>query len=505
MFREDPPSSVPHHVVLTGATGFVGRFLVMRLIAQGYRVTALVRNVERARQQLGRQGVQLLSLDDDAALETGLRSVQILIHLAGAPVAKRWTNAHKKAMWDSRIGLAQKLSRIISTQCETMPTIVNAGGIGLYGDRGDEILDEQAPAGSGFLAELALAWEQVWDSLKNAGARVVQLRIGVVLGIGGGFLDKVLPPTEQGLGAILGSGSQYVPWIHLEDLARIIEWSIQNNTAHGPYNACAPNAVTHRTLVEDLARTCDGGVLLRVPRWILRLVMGEMATMLCEGQRATPARALAQGFSFSHPDLEPALEEILRGANLSMPAASGLPNDEPYIEDTKPDRELVHESVLHAPLTAVFDFFSQAENLSVLTPPGMGFNIRTPLPIAMHAGRLIDYKISLGPFSFPWRTRIEQWQEQSHFVDAQLIGPYASWFHEHRFEAIDAHTTKMTDHVYYRVGLKKIPLGPLGRLIERKFVRPQLRGIFSYRDRMIQARFGRAQQTTSSTQEINAR
>lgn len=509
MLREDSLGA-PHHVVLTGATGFVGRFVVLRLLARGYRVSVLVRNVERARQQLGRQGVELVALDDEAALRKALQSVQTLIHLAGAPVAQRWTASHKKAMWESRIGLAQRLSRIIQTHSAHLPTIINAGGIGIYGDKGSDPVTEASGSGQGFLAELAQAWEAVWDTLRNAGSRVVQLRIGVVLGLEGGFLQKVLPPTELGMGAVLGSGKQYVPWVHLVDLARMIEWAIKTPEASGPYNACSPFAATHKALVQELAQACNGGAPFRVPRWVLRLAMGEMASMLCEGQNASPTRALSQGFEFQYPDLRPALDEILHGADLEMPAADSLPQGEPYIDDTKPDRELRHQSLLKAPLSEVFDFFSKAENLSVLTPPGMAFKIRTPLPIEMHKGRLIDYKIALGPLSFPWRTRIEQWEEQSHFVDAQLIGPYASWFHEHRFEAVDDQTTKMTDHVYYRVGLKKIPLGPIGRLIEKVFVRPQLRRIFSYRDRMIQARFGETQETRSenhamSSSEVQAR
>lgn len=499
MPRENPPHKGPHRIVLTGATGFVGRFLVLRLLAQGYAVTALVRSVDRARQQLGRQGIDLVSLGDDQAIAHALRQAKTVIHLAGAPVAKRWTNSHKKAMWESRITLAQRLSTLIQANCAELPTIVSAGGIGIYGNRGKERLDEQAAAGSDYLAQLALAWEEVWDSLSRAGARVVSLRLGVVLGLEGGFLQQVLPPTEQGLGVILGSGSQYVPWVHLKDVARLIEWAMTTPSASGPYNACAPSPQPHKELVEQLANLCERKVRFRVPRWILRPLLGEMASMLCGGQNAQPARAQNQGFAFEFPELKPALQEILFGAKLSMPEASSLPEQEPYIQDTKPDREIIHESVLHAPLETVFDFFSKAENLSVLTPPGMAFDIKTPLPIEMHKGRLIEYKISLGPISFPWRTRIEHWEQQSHFVDAQLIGPYASWYHEHRFERIDAQRTKMTDHVYYRVGLGKIPLGPIGRLIEARFVRPQLRRIFSYRDRMITARFGHQTPSAAET------
>lgn len=505
MLREDSPTRAPHHVVLTGATGFVGRFLVLRLLARGYQVTALVRSVDRARQQLGRQGITLVKLSDDEGIERAVQSADTVIHLAGAPVAQRWTTSHKKRMWESRIGLAQRLSRIMQRSCAQLPTIISAGGIGIYGDQGDTLLDENAPTGSGYLAELAVAWEEVWDSLRQAGARVVSLRIGVVLGLEGGFLQKVLPPTEQGLGALLGSGKQYVPWVHMVDLARIIEWSIANKSAQGAYNACAPHPVTHRSLVTSLANQCDRKVFFRVPRWALRVTMGEMASMLCGGQNATPRRALEQGFRFEHPDLVPALREILHGADLRMEAAGEMPTQEPYINDTRPDRELVHQSLLCAPLETVFDFFSKAENLSVLTPPGMGFDIRTPLPIEMHKGRLIDYKISMGPLKFPWRTRIEQWETQSHFVDAQLIGPYASWYHEHRFEAVDEHNTRMTDHVYYRVGLRKIPLGPVGRLIEKRFVRPQLRRIFAYRDRMIQARFGGETSSATTQPEVRPR
>lgn len=491
MVREQSPPGSPQHIVLTGATGFVGRYLVMRLVARGHALTLLVRNFEAAQAQFGGLDLQLVELEKEEAVGRALAQADSLIHLAGAPVAQRWTSAHKQAMWESRVGLSQRLINLIARHREQGKlSVVCAGGVGYYGKGGEEVLSESSPAGQGELAELAQACERVWASFEQEGNRVVHLRIGVVLGLEGGILAKTLPPTEFGLGAVLASGNQYLPWIHINDLCRMIEWAVENKEVTGPYNACAPTALPYRDFATQLAQSSGGKVRVRVPQWLLRLTLGEMSVVVCEGQHAVPERAQNAGFAFHYPSLSEALDDLLHGAELAMSPARSMPDGEQYIQANKPNREILHHCILNAPRSSVFEFFSRAENLSLLTPPTLAFDIRTPCPIEMRKGTVIDYRISLAFFSFNWRTYIEHFEEQERFVDVQTRGPYACWYHEHIFTRLDTNTTKMVDRVYYRVGLGRFSLGPLGRWIEKRFVRPQLRRIFSYRDRMIQARFG---------------
>jgi ligand-binding SRPBCC domain-containing protein len=226
--------------------------------------------------------------------------------------------------------------------------------------------------------------------------------------------------------------------------------------------------------------------VLPAPAVALRLALGEAAGVLLGGQKVLPRRALELGFRFAHPGLDAALEaELAATDSLTLGPARETP-DADYLRARGARYLLEQTTRIDAPLTEVFGFFSRAENLGAMTPPTMSFSIRTPMPIEMRPGALIDYSIRLGPVPMGWRTRIEAWEPGSRFVDAQLKGPYRSWYHEHRFEA-DGATTLMHDRVWYSP-----PLGPLGRLANALAVAPQLRGIFGYREKAIRRRFGLA-------------
>lgn len=490
--RDNP--SAPR-VVITGATGFVGRYLVMRLLRAGMHITALVRDIEKAKAVLGRQAIELVKLDDEANLQKALDGCKALIHLAGAPVFKRWTPAHKQAMWDSRIKLAKNLARLATSPERRPPeVIIGASGIGIYGDGHDQLLQEDSPPGEDYLAKLAVAWEEAWDEARAHGIRVVNLRIGIVLGIEGGFLEKILPVADMGIVARTGSGKQFVAWVHLQDIARMIEWAIENRSAQGPYNACAPSPQRHDDLMREIGERSQARLSLRAPQWLLSTLLGELGTMMGSGQRALPQRALNEGFQFRYPELPAALDEILASSKVSFLENTGALPETDYLNKGSANRELIQENTLDAPLEEIFEFFSQAENLGALTPSGMSFQIQTPAPIDMQSGTLIDYRIKVGLLRFPWRTRIDIWQPQESFVDVQLRGPYHRWHHLHHFQSVNATQTAMRDHVHYRVGPPIPGLNFLFNWVERRIVRPQLRRIFSYRETMIQARFGAREQ-----------
>ncbi len=466
-------------VLLVGATGFIGRALTLRLLRDGHEVLAAVRSGGAA---LG-PGVTLVALNDDAALHAALQTCDGVINLAGAPIlGPRWSPARRRELVDSRVGLTERLARAL-VAAERPRVFVTGSAVGYYGDAGDHSLDESSPAGDDFLAALCRDWEAASGAASDAGVRTVQLRVGVVLGREGGALAKMLPAFRVGLGGRLGSGSQYLPWIHLEDLVDLFARALTDPSLSGPINGTAPTPVTNRAFTRALGAALGRPAALAVPTAALRVLFGEAADVLLTGQRAHPTRALAAGFEFRFPTLEAALEDLLGDAGVELgPAGAVEPVD--YLIARRPRRELRARVLLDAPLDEVFEFFSRAENLGVITPPTLTFEMRSPPPDRMAAGVELAYRIRLGPFPMGWVTRIESFEPGARFTDSQQRGPYACWWHEHTFEAEGAQTW-MTDRVLFSA-----PLGPFGRLSERVFVEPMLRRIFGYRTAAMRLRFG---------------
>jgi TIGR01777 family protein len=237
--------------------------------------------------------------------------VQAIVNLAGEPIAKRWTQARRAAIRDSRVQATTLLARTVAAMAPR-PALISGSAVGYYGDRGDEWLDETSTAGRGFLAEVCMDWERATEPAVRAGARVVLLRTGVVMARDGGALAKLLPPFRMGFGGPLGDGRQWTSWIVLEDVLRAIELALQTNALHGPMNLVAPNPVTNAELTSVLGRVLARPALLPVPRVALQLLYGEMAdAAILASQRVAPRALAAAGFTFSHPTLEQALRSIL--------------------------------------------------------------------------------------------------------------------------------------------------------------------------------------------------
>jgi ligand-binding SRPBCC domain-containing protein len=283
----------------------------------------------------------------------------------------------------------------------------------------------------------------------------------------------MLPPFRLGLGGRLGSGRQPVSWIHIEDLVDLIVRALVDDEFHGALNATAPNPVTNAELTRAIARTVGRTEFFPVPKAALKLALGEAADVLLGGQRVTPARATSLGFRFEFERIEEALADLLRAGNVTF-------RD---VEDEEARHELVQERVLDAPIDEVFAFFSRAENLGAMTPPDLSFAILGEPPAEIREGTVLEYRIGLGPVPMRWTSVIARWNPGATFVDTQRRGPYAHWWHEHRFEA-RGERTLMRDTVRYR-----LPLGLLGRLVHRLFVRSKLEDIFTYRDQYAGQRF----------------
>ncbi|MHC4821013.1 MAG: TIGR01777 family oxidoreductase [Planctomycetota bacterium] len=292
--------------LVTGATGFVGRELLPRL--EDPRV--LSRSPSRASESLG--GVEAFPWEPNAGPPPAdaLEGVDVIMHLAGESVAEgRWNDEKKRRIRDSRVLGTRHLVDAMESMEKRPGVFVCASAVGWYGDRGDEILDESAKHNGDFLAEVCVQWEKEAMRAESLGVRVVCVRIGVVLGRGGGALSKMLLPFKMGMGGRLGHGNQYMPWIHVGDLADLFVHCAKTESVHGPVNGVAPTPVTNREFTKTLGKVLRRPTIFPVPEFGLRIVVGEMAQILMASQRVVPRAAEENGFSFRYPDLEPALEE----------------------------------------------------------------------------------------------------------------------------------------------------------------------------------------------------
>ena len=297
--------------LVTGATGFVGR----RLLSQLERPIVLSRDGVRAERLLAEYAVRTFSWDaqNEPAPAQAFEDVDVVFHLAGEPVAQgRWTQAKKARLRDSRVTGTRNLVETLSKLEHKPKALISASAVGYYSDRGDEILDESASPGEDFLAEICVAWEEESQKAADAGIRVVNLRIGIVLGSGGGALAKMLTPFKFGLGSPLGHGRQWMSWIHLDDLIGMMLFAARCDQIRGPINATAPNPVTNRQFTKALGKALRRPTILpSVPGVVLRLGMGEFASVLIASQKAIPGAAQTAGYEFVHSQLDEALQDIL--------------------------------------------------------------------------------------------------------------------------------------------------------------------------------------------------
>lgn len=303
-------------VAVTGATGLIGEVLIRALRERGDEVVVLTRSRDSAVEKLG-DDVEIHAWPDPQGAPppaAALSGAGAVIHLAGEPVAQRWTGRAKRQIRDSRILATHQL---VAELGELAPgrrpaVLVSQSATGYYGARGDEPVDEHAAAGSDFLAEISRAWEhEALIARDQAEVRVALTRTGVVLSARGGALAKMLPPFRLGLGGPLAGGRQYVPWIHVEDVVGALLRCVDDHRIDGPVNVTAPNPVSNAELSSTLGRVLGRPAVLPVPAAAPRLLYGEMASIVLTGQRVVPHRLLQLGHEFKFPMLEPALRDVL--------------------------------------------------------------------------------------------------------------------------------------------------------------------------------------------------
>jgi uncharacterized protein (TIGR01777 family) len=297
-------------VTLTGASGLIGTRLVRALSARGDDVTVLSRDPEKAS---GALGVRTERWDPNAAPApaAALAGRDAVVHLAGERVDQRWSEGAKRAIAASRKTGTRNLVAGLRAAEPRPGALVCASAVGYYGPRGDEVLDESAAPGRDFLAGVCVAWEREAARAEELGMRVVRVRTGVVLDRGGGALARMLTPFKLGAGGPVAGGGQYMPWIHADDLVGIYLAAIDGADWSGPVNASAPEPVTNRTFSKALGRALHRPAVAPIPAFALRLLYGDMAVIVTEGQRAVPRRALDLGYAFAHPDLDEALRSAL--------------------------------------------------------------------------------------------------------------------------------------------------------------------------------------------------
>jgi len=299
--------------LVTGATGFIGQALVARLRRDGHVVAAWARDPARARELLGAE-VQVRSpADGPGALARALADADGIVNLAGEPIfGGRWTPARRQRLVDSRVRATEELVAALAARPRAPGVLVSASAVGYYGDRGDEPLAEESAPGRDFLADLCVRWEAAARGAERLGVRVALPRISIVLGRGGGALQSMLPAFRVGLGGPMGSGRQWMPWIHLDDLVEALAAALTDGRYAGPLVAAAPEPVTNADFGRALGRALRRPAFVRTPGFALKLALGESAGALLGGQRAEPARLRALGFAWRFPTLAAALADVLR-------------------------------------------------------------------------------------------------------------------------------------------------------------------------------------------------
>lgn len=445
-------------VLMTGATGLIGKELGKALVNRGDQVYVVTRDAEKARSTLPFPCEIINGNLSEGPLKEHpeLRLMDVVINLAGENIGGgRWNESRKRKIYESRILGTRNLIQSLPVAPKIF---ISASAVGYYGSQGDTLLTEESPAGDDFLSQVCQDWEEELLSFSYgdalAATRVVSIRTGMVLSSHDGAMEKLVPLFRRGLGAVLGEGKQWMSWIHIDDEVGLILHALDKNSLRGPMNLVSPNPVTNEDFSKTLASVLEVGLAPRVPAMVLWASMGEMSALVLESQRAIPQVATQTGYKFKYPDLKKALESIC----------------------SKKDEEIfVSEQYLPWKPEEIFPFFSHAGNLQRITPPTLAFQIVSGSPEEIRAGSEIVYRLKLRGVPMKWKSLIEDWNPPFHFTDTQVEGPYTLWRHSHEFRPF-AGGTLMIDRVHY-----VLPMGSVGSLLGGTIVRSEIEKIFAYR------------------------
>lgn len=472
-------------VLIAGATGFIGRALVAFLKGKGHRIRALVRDAELARNLLG-DGITLLDwgLSDQQLIEE-MDLADVVINLAGSPIDGRWSTRRKKSFRASRVGVTQKLSDAIGSSKSPPSVFISASAVGYYGDTGSEVISEANQSGSDYLATLCIDWENAATSAHTSGTRVCILRLGIVVGLDGGILQKLALPLQMSVSPYVGSGNEILPWIHLIDVLGIIDYCISNPNIQGAVNCTSPSPVTGKKFAEVVAEISGAKFKMPIPKIALWLRFGEAARHLWASHKVIPEKLQRLGYKFRYVDPVKAVNEELSSEFVTINSFDNSDIQMACSDEVRNKGKYVLEAgvKLNGEPEKVFPFFSSPSNLGLLTPSWVNFQI-VNMPAKFGFGSSIKYKIGLWFIKFTWVSEIVVWEPPNSFVDNQVKGPYSLWWHEHRIVSTGSGQSKMIDRVIY-----KVPAWKLGELIHKLMIKRTLINIFNYRRRMIKLLF----------------
>lgn len=458
-------------ILITGGTGFIGRPLAVELSKHGHELTLISRNPKKVQEDWGLPS-RFVKWDlENEACPISLEPFDVIVHLAGESLAGgRWTEERKKRIYQSRIESTRALGRALAARATALPLFISASAIGFYPFSDQQCLTEADQAGDHFLARLCRDWEAEVLACPQV-SREVRLRFGIVLGDGGGVVQKLLTPTLWGGGAILASGEQAISWIHRDDVLAIIQQAFDDERFRGPINCVAPQPCPQELFQRTLGDLIHRPTFLRAPKALLRVVLGEMAEVLVESQKVLPGRLREMDYNYRFPDLQSALRDAL-----SMHS---------YKDSEIACHRLSTAQFIPQPLPDVFAFFTKPENLERITPPLLNFHIKKSSSEAVAEGTRIEYRLKVRGVPLHWETLIRDWQTEKRFVDTQEKGPYSVWHHKHEFFPVPGGTL-MTDEVKYR-----LPFGLLGDTLAAPLVKKDVQQIFNYRRKVIGEIFGR--------------
>lgn len=296
------------HLLITGGTGFIGQKLCPLLMKEGYQLTVLTRDSAKAKKLFG-DDIKTISWTDEIAK---LAPIDAVINLAGEGILdKRWSPARKQVLLDSRVALTEALVRAIVDSGHKPQVFINGSAVGFYGDCADEPCPETAPPGKDFAAMLCKQWEIAANRIKAISCRLAIIRIGVVLDKQGGALERMAVPFKMGVGGKLGSGKQWFPWIHRDDLCKLIIFLLKDTRCSGAYNATAPAPVTNRELSKALGKALGKPAAIPTPAFALKAALGESSSLLLGSQNAQPNKALQEGFKFHYTTIEHCLKDCV--------------------------------------------------------------------------------------------------------------------------------------------------------------------------------------------------
>ncbi|WP_307746546.1 TIGR01777 family oxidoreductase [uncultured Pantoea sp.] len=297
------------HILITGGTGLIGRHLIPRLQQLGHQISVVTRDVVSAREKLGDE----VALWSGLAQQSNLDTIDAVINLAGEPIAdKRWTEPHKQQLCESRWQITEQIVSLINASATPPSVLISGSATGFYGNTGDLVLTEDDQGQDEFTHQLCARWEQLALAAESERTRVCLLRTGVVLAPEGGALSKMKLPFKLGIGGPIGSGKQYMPWIHIDDMLNAIIWLLEHDDLRGPFNMVAPYAVRNEQFAATLGRVMHRPAFMRTPASAIKLMMGESSVLVLGGQHVLPKRLEASGFGFRWYDLQEALQDVVK-------------------------------------------------------------------------------------------------------------------------------------------------------------------------------------------------